>query len=308
MNPDSTSTFDYHWVSSPMRVDAKAGDVAVNADTVATDTLATDSLKTDSLSADSLRTDSLKAKVDTIPSMFSPTGKSGVMAAPAPYNVATDDVVGSCLMGGLLIAILALAVSLKFVGRQMHNFFYVENDRTTTVPDLPRELAGQWVLVAYCALVMGVATYFGYVTLGGSGEWALPPHTLLAVSVGVFVCYFILKTIAYQFVDWVFFDVKKNEQWNKSQLFLTAMEGLCVTPIVLLLVYGDLSLNGAYVLMAIVVILAKILSFYKCYIIFFRRFGALMQIFLYFCALELVPLAALAGLLVSAREFLQINF
>ena len=59
MNPDSTSTFDYHWVSLPMRVDAKAGDVAVNADTVATDTLATDSLKTDSLKTDSLSADSL---------------------------------------------------------------------------------------------------------------------------------------------------------------------------------------------------------------------------------------------------------
>ena len=303
MNSDSTSTFDYHWASLPKRVDAKAGDVAVRADT-----LATDSLATDSLSADSIAADSLKAKADTIPSMFSPAGKSGVMASPAPYTVATDDVVGSHLMGGLLIAILALAVSMKFVGRQMHNFFYVENDRTTTVPDLPRELGAQWVLVAYCALVMGVAAYMGYVTLGGSGEWALPRHTLLALSVGVFVCYFVFKAVAYQFVDWVFFDVKKNEQWNKSQLFLTAMEGLCVTPIVLLLVYGDLSLSGAYVLMAIVVVLAKILSFYKCYIIFFRRFGALMQIFLYFCALELVPLAALAGLLVSAREFLQINF
>ena len=50
------------------------------------------------------------------------------------------------------------------------------------------------------------------------------------------------------------------------------------------------------------------MSFYKTYIIFFRRFGAVLQIILYFCALEMIPLAALGGILVLIRDYLQINF
>lgn len=44
-----------------------------------------------------------------------------------------------------------------------------------------------------------------------------------------------------------------------------------------------------------VVFLVKLLSFYKCYVIFFRQNGIFLQIILYFCALEIVPLATLWG-------------
>ena len=303
MNSDSVTTLDYHWIHLLGHDIAPASGVVAKADSVPADTI-----PADSVALDSVARDSVVSKVDTIPSMFTHTGKSGAMATPAPYNVATDDWVGGCLMGGVVLAIIALAMSTRFVGRQMRNFFYVENDRTTTVPDLPRELWAQGLLVFFCAMMMGVTAYVGYVTVDSSGEWMLPRPVVLLALVMVFVGYFIFKAMLYQFVDWVFFDVKKNEQWNKSQLMLSAMEGLAVAPIVLLLVYGDLSFNAALILVAIVVLLAKILSFYKCFIIFFRRFGALMQIFLYFCALEMVPLAALAGFLVASRELLQYNF
>ncbi len=46
----------------------------------------------------------------------------------------------------------------------------------------------------------------------------------------------------------------------------------------------------------------------KAYIIFFRRNGVFLQIFLYFCALEVVPLFALWGGLVLISHYLKINF
>ena len=122
------------------------------------------------------------------------------------------------------------------------------------------------------------------------------------------VAYFLFKILAYQFVNWVFFDVKKNEQWNKSQLFLTAMEGVVLTPIVMLMVYGDVSLKILLLALIIVVLIVKILTFYKCYLIFFRRFGAFLQIILYFCALEMIPLVVLLGLMETFNNNLEINF
>ena len=91
-------------------------------------------------------------------------------------------------------------------------------------------------------------------------------------------------------------------------LFITAMEGLLLTPFVLLHIFGDLSLQITLIGVAFVIILAKILTFYKCYLIFFQRFGAILQIFLYFCALEMIPLVGLVGLLETFNEYLKINF
>ena len=86
------------------------------------------------------------------------------------------------------------------------------------------------------------------------------------------------------------------------------MEGVLLSPFVLLHVFGSLSLQITLIGVASVVILAKILTFYKCYLIFFQRFGAILQIFLYFCALEMIPLVGLVGLLETFNEFLEINF
>ena len=86
------------------------------------------------------------------------------------------------------------------------------------------------------------------------------------------------------------------------------MEGIALTPIVLLSVYGQLRVIPALICIGFVVFLAKIFSFYKCYLIFFRQFGVFLQIFLYFCALELIPLAGLVGILETINENLIINF
>jgi hypothetical protein len=86
------------------------------------------------------------------------------------------------------------------------------------------------------------------------------------------------------------------------------MEGVVLAPIVMLMVYGDVSLQILLLALIIVVLIVKILTFYKCYLIFFRRFGAFLQIILYFCALEMIPLVVLLGLMETFNNNLEINF
>ena len=52
----------------------------------------------------------------------------------------------------------------------------------------------------------------------------------------------------------------------------------------------------------------KILSFYNELNIFFRQNGGTLQTFLYFCALELVPLLAFGGIWLMTIDLLKINF
>ena len=105
-----------------------------------------------------------------------------------------------------------------------------------------------------------------------------------------------------------FFDKRANEQWIKSFLFINSVEGLLVFPVVMLVVYFGLALKMAFVYTAIVVILLKLLSLYKTYIIFFRQKGAFLQDILYFCALEVMPLLTLWGVLTAINGYLKINF
>ena len=76
-------------------------------------------------------------------------------------------------------------------------------------------------------------------------------------------------------------------------------------PNVMLLAYFNLSIKHAVIYALAVIILVKLLSFYKAYLIFFRRNGAILQFFLYFCALELMPLGALCGAMVTMDRYLK---
>lgn len=275
-----------------------------------TDTLAAVGVVSDSLATDSVVADSAGAAAthaDTIPSLFDVVA-TGLVADPAPYHVGDDYLVSSLLMGGLLLAILGLAISWRFVANQARNFFYLENERTTPVPDTAGELTGQGVLVVFEALLLGIAFYCYSVKGRGADYWVLSRHTLLGVYLLSIVAYFLFKIAAYQFVNWVFFDVKKNEQWNKSLLFLTAMEGVAMAPVVMMMLYGGLPLQISLIALLCVAFLVKMLTFYKCYLIFFRRFGAFLQNILYFCALELTPLVVLFGLMEAFNNNLEINF
>ena len=257
------------------------------------------------LSADSLGYP--KAYLDSF--AWSRQGKAHAAKAadPVPYRTGADNLVASMLVVGCLVAILALARSMRFVMKMCKNMFFTENERTTTVPDTAAELRGQGWLVLFTSLLLAV-TYYSYALSAAKGVTFMPRHGLLFVYIAAVIGYFLFKTAIYQFVNWVFFDGKKNEQWNKSVLFITAMEGVLLSPFVLLHVFGSLSLQITLIGVASVVILAKILTFYKCYLIFFQRLGAIMQIFLYFCALEMIPLVVLVGLLEIFNEYLKINF
>lgn len=258
----------------------------------------------------SLQADSLgypQAYVDSF--AWSGQAKAHVAKAadPVPYRPGADNLVASMMLVGCLVAILALARSWRFVMKMTKNFFFAENERTTTVPDTAAELRSQGALVFFTAFMLAVA-YYAWALAEAQGVTFMPRHALLFIYLAAVMGYFLFKTALYQWVNWVFFDGKKIEQWNKSALFITAMEGVLLAPIVLLHVFGNMPLLLAEIGVAGVIVLAKILTFYKCYLIFFKRLGAIMQIFLYFCALEVLPLLSLGAVLVMIGNELKINY
>ncbi len=119
-----------------------------------------------------------------------------------------------------------------------------------------------------------------------SDTFTIEQNWVICIYAGYVMSYCLIKALLYTIAGLVFFDKKKNEQWLKAYLFLLSCEGVLLFPVVMLLSYFDLSLQVAVIYTMIVLVLVKILSFYKSYLIFFKRNGLFLQIILYFCALE----------------------
>ena len=232
------------------------------------------------------------------------SNRPGVAGDPVPYTIAGDSLTTSILLACFILATIAIAKSGNFLQRQLKNFFRVQREGTTVITETSAELRFQFFLVAQTCLLAAIIVFFFSQSFVGE-SFAIAHYQIIALFTGEFAAYLIAKALLYTIVNWVFFDKKKNEQWMKSILVLTSAEGILFFPAVLLLAYFNLSIAGMAIYSFFVVIICKILAFYKSYIIFFKRTVSIVQSFLYFCALEIMPLGILLGVLAMTDNYLK---
>lgn len=235
-------------------------------------------------------------------------GRIGVAGDPAPYLLRGDDVITMLLLSCFIVGLVAFSKSWNFISRQAERFFYVPRSANATDTETSGELRFQFFLVLQTGLLFALLQYFYTQEYIATTFILSSQYQLIAIYFGMNMGYFILKGLLYHGVCSVFFGARKSVQWLKSLLFITGMEGVSLLPLVLLQVYFDLPLRNAMVYVIIMLFLVKLLTFYKSYLTFFRRNAAFMQIILYLCALEVVPLAAFGGAMVMIGNSLKINY
>ena len=233
-------------------------------------------------------------------SLFHPEldgGRVGVPGDPVPYAVANDYLITSILLGCFILATIALSKSKPFIVRQAKSFFYVPRGETTSLTETAGEIRSQFFFVLQTCLLLSLILFFYTRTLG-SETFVVEHYQVIGLYAIGFFAYYLFNAFVYWFANWVFFDWKKNDQWMKTKLFLVSMEGVILFPIVMLLAYFDLSVSSA----------VKILTLYKLSVIFFRQRGSFLQIILYFCALEVIPMFVMWGVFDTINDYLRINY
>ena len=244
-------------------------------------------------------------------SMFHPElpgGRYGVAGDPVPYTIHGDNIITSILLGSFILAVLAFTNARSFISRQAKNFFYASREGFTEVTETSSELRFQTYLVFLACLLISLLYYFYTINYVGDTFVLQSDYHLIAIYLGMAVAYFLVKMLLYTLVNLVFFDSKRNVQWLKSFLFLTSVEGVLLFPAVLLLAYFDVSVENVLKYLLIVLVVVKLLTIYKCFLIFFKQNVVKLQIILYFCTLEMIPLLAFWGALVFTANSLKINF
>lgn len=233
----------------------------------------------------------------------------GVAGDPKPYSFRNDDIVTGLLLACFVLMIFSLSRLRFFIFRQLKGFFRVpHSENTTPMTETTTEFRYQF-FQAFLTCLLWSLLCFIYVHERVADTFMLDtPYHLILIFLGCFVAYFIVKGLLYSVVNWTFFDKKKNEQWMKSQLFLTAMSGILLFPFVMLLSYFNFPLQSAIISVAIVLIIVKMLTLYKSIVIFFRQNGVIVQFFLYFCTLEIIPLLGLTATLMIIVDNLKLNF
>ena len=243
-------------------------------------------------------------------SLFHPElngGRAGVAGDPIPYSVAGDSLITGLLLGCFVLALIAFSKSRRFVVRQTKRFFYVQHGRTSAMTETAEEMRFQLFFVLQTCLLISLIAFF-YTRAYVSETFVVEHYQVIGIYAIIFATYFLLKAIVYWFSNWVFFDRQKGGQWMESNLFMIFIEGVVLFPVVMLLAYFNLSIQSAIVYTIIATALFKLLTLYKAYLIFFRQGSGFLQIILYFCALEGVPLLMIWGVFETTNNYLKVNF
>ena len=231
----------------------------------------------------------------------------GIAGDPIPYNISNDNVISSLLLGCFVMTLLAFAISKNFVVQQIKDFFYIPRREDIKIPT-SSELIALFYFALQTCLLLSMA-YFFYVKAHVADTFVFAEEYLfIGLLFIITLGYTILKYPLYTLVNYTFFVGKNNGQWLYTLLLLSAVEGALLFPAVLFQSYFDIPLQNTVFYAVFVLILVKILTFYKCFVIFFRKNGLFLQIILYFCTLEIIPLLALWGGLGIITNALTINY
>ena len=244
-------------------------------------------------------------------SLFHPersAGRYGVAGETVPYTVRGDSSMSLILLLGFIIMVISASGSRSFILKQLKSIFYVPKNLSTAFSETSSEMRFQIFMVVLTSLLYSIIFLY-YCTRYVSDTLIIDSHyQLTAIFLGMTLAYFISKTMASMAVNWAFFGIKKSLQWIKVSSFLITSEGMLLFPVVLLLSFFNMNVKSALISVLIILVLVKSLTFFKSYLIFFRRKGFFLQNILYVCALEIVPLAAFWGFVDMMSNYLKINF
>lgn len=232
-------------------------------------------------------------------------GSEGV---PLPYSPRMDDGMAVLLLGCFFLSAYVLSRSSKFL-LQLVKDFLLNRERTSifamsTASDMRYLL----LLILQTCLLEGVFIFNYYQETSGILVNHLAPYTLLAAYVSISILMVCAKWLTYSVLGWIFFDKNKTALWLESYSTLQYYIGFILFPLVLFIVYFDLDIRISTVLALFLFIFVKILMLYKYLKLFCDNLYGCSLLFLYFCALEIVPYLVLYRGIEQLNDYLIIKF
>lgn len=230
----------------------------------------------------------------------------GETGSPLPYSLYADNPLTISLLACSCLYIVLIGRFAGSLVRQLRAFLFSTNTSEGSSSTSTDTRVLIVLSIMNCAM-LSFATYL-YVSKNNLYFSTDSPFLFVMTLTGLYFAFFLVKWSLYTLVNLVFFGKKKNLQWIKNLIFLSASEGVLLFPVVTLQFYFDFSIVFLTVFSVFVLVLNEILTFYKCWQNFFQQNGGFLQTFLYFCALEIIPTLAFGGVLLVSADAFGIKF
>jgi hypothetical protein len=227
---------------------------------------------------------------------------------PLPYQLRTDSAVVLLLVVCFLLTSSVLVRGKKYMVQKAKHFLS-GGSRATYSDEAPaRDTRYTLVLVMQTCMLTGLLVYDYFSDHNPLLFQRVPRLILLSTYILSAVAFVGAKWLLYATVNSVFFTSEQNQAWQSAYFSVLAAAGLLLYPLALLLVSVGISPEILPFFYAFVIIITKILFFYKSVSNFFKTFRGSLHLILYLCALEIIPDFVVWKWVVSANDVLILKF
>lgn len=201
----------------------------------------------------------------------------------------------------LLCALLLCGILRRMKGKVrdlLRSFFFpIPGKKDDPTAEDPVGLATRLMAVMLLTISATLATFV--FTQSDVSYYPFPetPYLLLAVFAVAWLLFFLMKRLAFGFVNWIFFRSEKIFTWTRANTLLLTVESLLMLFLALAAVFLPVRSDGLMMATLVVLAFVKILLLFKTYQIFFPKLYGTLHLFVYFCTLEMMPLLVMYILL-----------
>ena len=209
-----------------------------------------------------------------------------VQGIPALQSLYADDLmVGVLIVCGLILAAV-MADRKGFLSRLLKGFFLprenaVESVRTTNVLNMR---IGMYI-VAFASAGLLLTIYATDKSIG-----ILNDGVLWLLATAAVVSFHLLRVLLFTLTDRIFLDSSTLSAWEHSYSNWAILAGLPLYIWAVIAIFFNLAPSAVLWLLGATFILIEICLLYKAFHIFSGKKYGILQLFVYLCTLELIPL------------------
>ena len=226
---------------------------------------------------------------------------------PQPYLPAHDNTITIILLFCFFITCLSLANSKQFLLELGKNFINSKAHISAFSTSTNTEIYSLFLLILQSCILSGVTTYITLSSYYPSTIFSYKSSQIIGFVTLISLLYLLMKWLIYSSIGWIFKEKEKTAIWIESYSTIIYYLGLTIYPVVLFIIYYNTSDYTIVYIGIGLFILTKCLILYKWIKLFSKKICGHLLLFLYFCALEIIPCVILYKCMSKYLDVLTIN-
>lgn len=236
-----------------------------------------------------------------------PLPPPGIEGIPLPYMLRSNDWITGIILLCFFSISYVFATGRRLLKQKAQNFFFTREHSSIFGQQTAADIHSRFLLMLQTCMFASIL-FFDYTVDHSSlrtGDYGIP--FLLSGYILTLIIFYLVKWGIYRFVNWIFFDKEKAKLWIETYFFTISTFGIICFPLVLLIVYFDLSPSVTAISCIFILFSVKLLLLYKSFSIFFNSWYGVFYLIMYFCALEILPSLVLWKGLIHINSLLTIK-